>query len=122
LAFKVMLGLTVLSFPIPYFWCRYLCPYGAVCPEKNAIRFLLPPVRSSFRHALPGIVIAVLFVTGIAAARLSGNWHNTIPKEAYLAHVNRPPSVQIGGHPGPAGRAGELRIQHSGPGRTAHPV
>ncbi|MBG0780198.1 MAG: 4Fe-4S binding protein, partial [Desulfotignum balticum] len=71
----------------------------AVCPEKNAIRFSLPPVRSSFRHALPGIVIAVLFVAGIAAARLSGNWHNSISKQAYLAHVTRPPSVQTGGHP-----------------------
>jgi len=154
LALKVMLGLVLLSFVIPYFWCRYLCPYGAVlsvlgffsigriqrdpdlctrcgacekhcpgkieirqkqqirspecsaclscvaaCPEKNAIRFVLPPVRSSFRHALPGMVIAVLFAAGIAAARVSGNWHNSIPKEAYLAHVNRSPSVQIGGHP-----------------------
>ena len=154
LALKVMLGLTGLSFVIPYFWCRYLCPYGAVlsvlgflsigriqrdpdfctrcgacekhcpgkiqirrkqqirspecsaclscvavCPEKNAIRFALPPLRSSFRHAMPGLVIAVLFMAGIAAARVSGNWHNTIPKEAYLAHVNRSPSVQIGGHP-----------------------
>lgn len=71
----------------------------AACPEKNAIRFVLPPVRSSFRHALPGMVIAVLFAAGIAAARVSGNWHNSIPKEAYLAHVNRSPSVQIGGHP-----------------------
>lgn len=154
LALKVMLGLIGLSFGIPYFWCRYLCPYGAalsvlgflsigsiqrdpdlciqcgacehhcpgriqirkkqkirspecsaclscvtVCPEKNAIQFSLPPARSSFRHALPGMVIAVLFVTGIAAARLSGNWHNRIPKEAYLAHVTRSPSVPIGGHP-----------------------
>jgi polyferredoxin len=154
LALKVMLGLIGLSFVIPYFWCRYLCPYGAVlsvlgfmsighirrdpnlctecgkcekhcpgliqirqkqqirspecsaclscvsaCPEKNAIRFALHRVRPSFRHALPGIVIAVLFTAGIATARLSGNWHNSIPKEAYLAHVNRPPSVQIGGHP-----------------------
>lgn len=154
LALKVMIGLIVLSFLIPYFWCRYLCPYGAVlsaigflsigsiqrdpdlctqcgacekhcpgliqirqkqrirssecsvclscvtvCPEKNAIRFSLPAVRSSFRPALPGIVIAVLFVTGIAAARVSGNWQNNIPKEAYLAHVTRPPSVPLGGHP-----------------------
>ncbi|MEX1313558.1 MAG: 4Fe-4S binding protein [Desulfotignum sp.] len=154
LALKVLLGLVVLSFVIPYFWCRYLCPYGAVlgvlgflslgsiqrdpdlctrcgacenqcpgriqirqkqrirspecsaclscvtvCPEKTAIRFALHPVRSSFRYALPGMVIAVLFTAGIAAARLSGNWHNSIPKEAYLAHVNRPPSVSIGGHP-----------------------
>lgn len=30
LALKVILGLLVLSFVIPYFWCRYLCPYGAL--------------------------------------------------------------------------------------------
>ncbi|MDT8379064.1 MAG: 4Fe-4S binding protein [Desulfotignum sp.] len=154
LALKVMLGLIGLSFVIPYFWCRYLCPYGAVlsvlgflsigsvqrdpdlctrcgacekhcpgriqirqkqkirspecsaclscvtvCPEKNALRFSLPAVRPPFRHALPGIVIALFFTVGIAAARVSGNWQNSIPKEAYLAHVTRPPSVQTGGHP-----------------------
>lgn len=29
-AFIVMLSLIFLSFIIPYFWCRYLCPYGAI--------------------------------------------------------------------------------------------
>jgi len=29
-AAKVLLGLIVLSLVIPYFWCRYLCPYGAL--------------------------------------------------------------------------------------------
>ena len=27
---QVLVGLVVLSFVIPYFWCRYLCPYGAL--------------------------------------------------------------------------------------------
>jgi len=26
----VILGLILISFVIPYFWCRYLCPYGAL--------------------------------------------------------------------------------------------
>ncbi len=29
-ALNVMFWLVVLSFVIPYFWCRYLCPYGAL--------------------------------------------------------------------------------------------
>lgn len=29
-ALNVVLGLGVLSTVIPYFWCRYLCPYGAL--------------------------------------------------------------------------------------------
>lgn len=29
-ALQVLVGLGVLSFVIPYFWCRYLCPYGAL--------------------------------------------------------------------------------------------
>ena len=29
-ALKVMAGLVVASIVIPYFWCRYLCPYGAL--------------------------------------------------------------------------------------------
>ena len=29
-ALKVLLGLVGLSVVVPYFWCRYLCPYGAL--------------------------------------------------------------------------------------------
>ena len=29
-ALKVVIGLGVASVAIPYFWCRYLCPYGAL--------------------------------------------------------------------------------------------
>jgi NAD-dependent dihydropyrimidine dehydrogenase PreA subunit len=29
-ALKVLLGLGVASVVVPYFWCRYLCPYGAL--------------------------------------------------------------------------------------------
>ncbi len=30
LAIKVILALVALSLVVPYFWCRYLCPYGAL--------------------------------------------------------------------------------------------
>ncbi len=30
LALKIILGLVLLSLAVPYFWCRYLCPYGAL--------------------------------------------------------------------------------------------
>jgi ferredoxin len=29
-ALKVLIGLGIASVVIPYFWCRYLCPYGAL--------------------------------------------------------------------------------------------
>lgn len=30
LAVRILAGLAVLSYLIPYFWCRYLCPYGGL--------------------------------------------------------------------------------------------
>ncbi len=30
LTMQVLAGLVVLSFVLPYFWCRYLCPYGGL--------------------------------------------------------------------------------------------
>ncbi|MEJ2721907.1 MAG: 4Fe-4S binding protein [bacterium] len=30
LALEIIIALALLSFVIPYFWCRYLCPYGAL--------------------------------------------------------------------------------------------
>jgi polyferredoxin len=38
---NVLLGLVVLSTVIPYFWCRYLCPYGAFLAGLS----LLSPVK-----------------------------------------------------------------------------
>jgi hypothetical protein len=46
-----------------------------------------------------GRIFRLLHLLQNAAARLSGNWHNSIPKEAYLAHVTRPASAPTGGHP-----------------------
>ncbi|MCP4547188.1 MAG: 4Fe-4S binding protein [bacterium] len=44
----IVLGvLTILTFVIPYFWCRYLCPYGAML----GIVSLLSPMR--IRRSLP---------------------------------------------------------------------
>jgi len=42
---KVLLGLGVLSLVIPYFWCRYLCPYGALLGVVS----LLSPLKIT-RH------------------------------------------------------------------------
>jgi polyferredoxin len=39
LALKVIAGLAVLSVVVPYSWCRYLCPYGALL---GALSFLSP--------------------------------------------------------------------------------
>ena len=38
---KVILGLLLLSIVVPYFWCRYLCPYGALLAGLS----LLSPVK-----------------------------------------------------------------------------
>jgi len=44
----VIIGvLTVLSFVVPYFWCRYLCPYGAML----GIVSLLSPLK--IRRSIP---------------------------------------------------------------------
>ncbi len=46
LTLKVLLVLVVASFAVPYAWCRYLCPYGALL----GVLSLLSPVRIK-RHA-----------------------------------------------------------------------
>ncbi len=43
---RVLLVLTFLSIVIPYFWCRYLCPYGALLGAAS----LLSPLKVT-RHA-----------------------------------------------------------------------
>ncbi|HET9317865.1 MAG TPA: 4Fe-4S binding protein, partial [Vicinamibacteria bacterium] len=46
LALKVLAGLVVLSMVVPYAWCRYLCPYGALLGALS----LLSPLKVT-RHA-----------------------------------------------------------------------
>ena len=46
LAARVLAGLVLLSLIIPYFWCRYLCPYGALL----GVLSLLSPLKVT-RHA-----------------------------------------------------------------------
>jgi polyferredoxin len=46
LALKVILGLVVFSVVVPYAWCRYLCPYGALLGALS----LLSPLKVT-RHA-----------------------------------------------------------------------
>ena len=43
---RVLLGLAVLSVVVPYSWCRYLCPYGALL----GVLSLLSPLKIT-RHA-----------------------------------------------------------------------
>lgn len=43
---KVTAGLVLLSLVVPYFWCRYLCPYGALL----GVASLLSPFKVT-RHA-----------------------------------------------------------------------
>jgi polyferredoxin len=45
-ALKALVGLAVLSVVIPYSWCRYLCPYGALLGALS----LLSPLKVT-RHA-----------------------------------------------------------------------
>ena len=45
-ALKALVGLAVLSVAIPYSWCRYLCPYGALLGALS----LLSPLKVT-RHA-----------------------------------------------------------------------
>jgi polyferredoxin len=45
-ALAVLAGLAALSFVLPYFWCRYLCPYGALLGPAS----LLSPLKVT-RHA-----------------------------------------------------------------------
>jgi polyferredoxin len=45
-ALKVLAGLVVLSMVVPYAWCRYLCPYGALL----GVLSLLSPLKVT-RHA-----------------------------------------------------------------------
>ena len=45
-AAKVLVGLAVLSVAVPYSWCRYLCPYGALLGALS----LLSPLKVT-RHA-----------------------------------------------------------------------
>jgi polyferredoxin len=46
LGLGVIAGLVVLSIVVPYFWCRYLCPYGALLGALS----LLSPLKVT-RHA-----------------------------------------------------------------------
>jgi polyferredoxin len=45
-AIGALAGLVLLSFVVPYFWCRYLCPYGALLGALS----LLSPLKVT-RHA-----------------------------------------------------------------------
>ncbi|PNU20101.1 4Fe-4S binding protein [Geothermobacter hydrogeniphilus] len=138
LSLGVILLLAVLSVFYQNFWCRYLCPYGALvgllsmlsplkirrsdehcvhcgactraCPaqlpvaEKTAIRSpectaclgcvsscpeaVALGIRLPFlQRAIPGwgfgLLVLVLFFTGVAAGMLSGHWHTSLTPEDF---------------------------------------
>jgi NAD-dependent dihydropyrimidine dehydrogenase PreA subunit len=143
LGLAVLLGLVVLSVLIPYFWCRYLCPYGALlgalsllsplkvtrharscidcglctkacpsrlpvenlarvssdecfaclscvaaCPVPRALRVETPPPwRRAVRPVAFAALLVVLFAVGIAAARATGHWRNTIGDQEYARRI-----------------------------------
>lgn len=74
---QVLLALVGLSIVIPSFWCRYLCPYGALLGALS----LLSPLKVT-RHAPSS-----LFVAGTLLARAAGLWHNSITTEEYARRV-----------------------------------
>lgn len=44
---QVLAALVLLSFVVPYFWCRYLCPYGALLGPLS----MISPLKVERRHA-----------------------------------------------------------------------
>jgi len=141
-ALLVILALVLLSVLIRNFWCRYLCPYGALlgglsilsagrihydrahcshcgkcekncpglidiqlgkstsslecnaclqcvdgCPEEGALTFSLFHSRFSMGSIGVGLSIVLLFVGGIALAKLNGHWQNRVSPGAYHYHM-----------------------------------
>jgi polyferredoxin len=139
--FFVLVILAVLSVLVRNFWCRYLCPYGALlgliglfslggirrsgehctgcgkcekkcqglikirekesvrslecsaclecvkhCPGKDVLRFSIFPGKVALSEQTLCICFVVLFVLGIAAAKISGHWQNDISKQEYVYH------------------------------------
>ena len=51
-ALKVILGLVVFSVVVPYAWCRYLCPYGALLGALSLLSPLKVTRHAAFLHRL----------------------------------------------------------------------
>jgi polyferredoxin len=154
----VLAALGGLSLFIQNFWCRYLCPYGALmglvsllspmkirrdasvcldcgkctrscpaalpvdklvqirsaectacmacvdaCPAEHALQFALPPrnfarpsdrwYRRAFGPRTVAGVMAVIFLTIILLAKLSGHWQTHLPDQLYFDLVPRADSL-----------------------------
>lgn len=131
--------LAALTFLFPRFWCRILCPYGAllgvigllspariirdpaqctgckkcerscpehirisrkkvvhspqcsacltcitVCPQKKALSFCWFQVGLQLTPKVVGVLLVLIFITGIGWAMASGHWQTDIPVQQYL--------------------------------------
>ncbi len=142
LTIKVLAALVLLSILVRHFWCRYLCPYGALlgvlswfsplkihrkaescidcgkctrvcpanikvdkartvwsdecngclqcvdaCPVKETLHLSLTPHRGVLPRRWYPVLVVLLFVAGIGAARLAGRWHSSISNAEYRQHI-----------------------------------
>jgi polyferredoxin len=138
LAMAILAALVLLSLPFKNFWCRYLCPYGALvglvsmaspwkirrtrehctycgkcssacpsylpvgekrvirspectgclscvsaCPEGKALAMSPPGVKGALPARLFPAFVLLVYMVGIGAGMLSGNWQTSLTESDY---------------------------------------